>query len=389
MSLLRSRHFAPLAGLFAILLVTASQARGEEISDALFYGDDERLVRNLSQVLSSHWHRVPLREVLLGIERTQPISIALDRRTDPHLLVSLDVQEMPLGELLEKLATRAGLGVAASRGLVYLGPPEAASELRTLWAIAHQQVAGMSPALRAKMRRRDSLRFQRLSEPRDAIAQLGRQMNVSIKNLEKIPFDLRPATELPEMEAIEQLTLLLLGFDLFWTPSRDRRGIRLVPIERPVVVERMHPRRAEKEMPKVAFRQLYPGVTARVEGKRKRLLVTGILAQHEWLRGDERPSVARPSQRGHRGKQVYSLRVDAQPAGALLKQLSLQLKMPLVLEKDAEAIPAALRRRISIEVREASLQELLEAIGRELELEVKVAGGSIEVAKRKSPASSD
>ncbi|MGI9456935.1 MAG: hypothetical protein ACR2NU_10255 [Aeoliella sp.] len=371
------------ASLVAIVFWLETPARGE-ISDARFYGDNRQVSRQIASELSVRWEGVPLRDALNRLGQTQQIAVWLDRRADPNVEISLDARVVSLGDLLEQVAVQAGLGLSASRNLVYLGPPETAAELRTHWAITHQQIESMNAALRDKMLRQASLSLPRLYEPREVIIRLAERMGIRIENIDSVPYDLRPAARLPKMAAAEQLTLMLLEFDLTWEPLRDRRSVRLVPVEWPTLVQRVHPREVRERLSDPRFHELYPDAEVRPAESQNKMLVVGLVEQHELLLGKkgnrEVPQPRRPQSHQQSGKQVYSLRVDEQPAGTILRQLSEQLQLQLTIDETAD-LKAALQRRVTFEVREASLNELLGAISKEADLSIRVERGTIRVSQ--------
>jgi hypothetical protein len=75
----------------------------------------------------------------------------------------------------------------------------------------------------------------------------------------------------------------------------------------------------------------------------------------------------------------FSLRLESQPAGTVLRELSRQLKLELRVD---EAASKALETRISIDVKNVELEELLAEIGEAAGLKVVVGAGELKVEPR-------
>lgn len=371
------RSPAPLRGwlLTALLPLILAGPAGAEINDARFFGRDSVVQQRLASRLSLRWEGVPLGDAVQRLADTQGVAIWLDRRADSSIEVTLAVRDVTLHDLLVDLAGKTGLGFTAARGVVFIGPQEAAAELRTLWAVAQGQVDRMPASVRAQMLRSTSLDLPRLVEPRDVVIALAKRMGTPIENPEAVPHDLWPARQLPPMAAVDQLTLLLAGFDLTWQPGRDKSRLRLIPIERPVVVGRQYERPTNSRLVQLQN----SGAVVETIGRGGAVRVAGRVEQHELLRGEDR-KVAPSRQPRRPGRQVYTLRVQEQPAQAILEHLARQLGKRLLLDAPLQKDASLLQQRVTFEVREVGLDELLDAIAAPVGLEIRSENDAITVS---------
>ena len=90
------------------------------------------LRRALTHSLTLRWEEVPLRDALGRLASTQSVPLHLDRRVDPNQRVTLSLERVSVREALAALTQSTKLGFCEFSTLVYVGPVDAASELRTL-----------------------------------------------------------------------------------------------------------------------------------------------------------------------------------------------------------------------------------------------------------------
>jgi hypothetical protein len=141
-----------------------------------------------------------------------------------------------------------------------------------------------------------------------------------VRNAEQIPHDLWPAGTLDGLTLVEQLAVLLVGFD---------RTYEFRPAERAIEIIELAPLSADA--------------------------VSEALARRDQIA---------PIETGpEKTRQVYSLRVEEKPVGAVARELARRLNWQL--EFDEAAITAAgisLDSRVTFKVKDASQEELLDAL---------------------------
>ncbi len=256
---------------------------------------------------------------------------------DPSTRLNLSASG-PLGELLEQALAPHGYGAAELDGVVYVGPEQSSRQLGDLAELDRRQLAKLSPTARGAMRRVDALAWPRLTEPRAMIVSLMEGHGLSIANPDALPHDVWDAGKLPGMTLSGRLTLLLIGFDQTWRVQDAAGVLEIVPIPADL---------SSHKSPRVARRRDQPKGAAS----------------------------------GGPGQQRLTLAVKQQPARAVLERLAGALGWELAFAEGHE--PAAserLDKRIELSVQQASVQEVLDAIGQQTGLVLHLTPGKLTVS---------
>ncbi len=285
-----------------------------------------------------HWQGVPLRE---AIGRLQPLfdePVFVDRRVDPNVRVSLDIAATSAEQVLKALAAEHELGVGRLGTLIYLGPRSSAEQLRATVAQRSNEIVRLPAELRPSLMRKQRLTWPRLSDPRQLVSTAIEQCGWRIADPERIPHDLWAAGELPELSVAEALTVLLIGFDLTfeWRPAE--RSIQIVPLQAPI-------------------------------------------AARETRGTQNRPAAKAAASRPAGGtKQVYSLRVQEKPVGAVLRELTNRLHWAIQIDEEAiRAAGKSLDQRVSFSVENADQDKLLDALLTPAGLDYRVEGEKVRI----------
>ncbi len=309
------------------------------------------------------WEHVPLGEAVNRLADVLNADVLVDRRVDPSGLVSLAIRNGSMIEILAQLAEDRSLGVAELGTLVYLGPCRSAEMLRTLAALRRQDVTALPGQRRMALERQHAVDWPRLTQPRQLVVDLLRERGWRVRRADLIPYDLWPAGRLPRLPLSDQLTVLLVGFDLTFRVDPDQRAVEIMAIGAPVRLARSYRWPVGTPPDADLLRRQFPDSLLHVDGRTVQL--EGRLEDHERLAEmlqPARPGRQPPRQR-RETRQAFTLRVEDQPAGVVLRQVERQLG--LAIEVDEPAIRAAglsLERRVSLSVDGADLDELLEAI---------------------------
>jgi hypothetical protein len=268
-----------------------------------------------------HWQSVPLRDTLDRLRQTFQASIIVDRRVDPNERVTLDIEATSAEQALGGIADSCGLDVARLGKLLYLGPASASGRLRPLANLRTHDAAKLPADIRNAVLKRQPLEWPRLSEPRPLITSLVERNGWRVVDSEKIPHDLWAANELPDLNLAEQLTVLLLGFDLTFEFQSEDRTVRIVPLKANVAPAPAHNARSGSPT-KIPAAQPVGGT-----------------------------------------KQVYTLHVQEKPVGAVLHELANRLHWNLRIDENAiRAAGKSLDQRVSFSVENADQDKLLEAL---------------------------
>ena len=191
----------------------------------------------VAQTANVRFSGIKLRETLTQYARTQRIGFLLDRRIDPGLLLEFEARNVSGLEMFTLLASQMELGFCRVGEIAYLGPKDAAVKLERVLFFERQSLSNRSLAARRVLTQKIRLKTEKLETPQEILQRLAQRMRTKIENLDHIPHDLWPELELPETNAYELLSLLLIGFDLTFEISD--RGITFVPVpdNLPVVPE--------------------------------------------------------------------------------------------------------------------------------------------------------
>ncbi len=288
-----------------------------------------------------HWRQVPLRDAVARLNRLFDETVFVDRRVDPNLRVNLDIDASSAEEVLIPIGVAQGLGVNRLGRLTYLGPPAAAEQLRAAAAARVADVSRLPASERSAFRRRRRLTWPRLTDPRGLITSLVEQQGWRIEHPERIPHDLWAAGSLPEIALSEQIAVLLIGFDLTFVVRARERAIAIVPLQ---------------EAPGIAKPQ--------AEGRAN-------VARSQSVRSSRET------------RQVYTLRVNEQPVGAVLRELTRRLNWPIDIDEEPiRAAGRSLDARVSFAVENVEQDELLEALLQPVGLDFRREGERILIIPR-------
>jgi Secretin and TonB N terminus short domain len=377
-----------LARSLALSCVLSAIVPGGVYGQSRSRSDDRREVPTSLRAISLHWDQVPLSEAVERLARALQHPIFVDRRVDPTRRVSFSARDLLPDAVLAGLAADLSLGVSRLESVDYLGPPETARELRTLAELRRDQVRHLPPAERKVLLARNSLSWPRLAEPRQIIADMLEADGWTVRHAELIPHDLWPASQLPPMSLSDRLTLLLAGFDLTFVPVGGQQAIEVQPIRRPVTLARTYRVSAARMPTPEVLRQELPDARWQVRGSQ--LAVAGRLEDHERLLEllGRRPAQPRRSTRTvttstQTIEQRYTLRVDQQPVGAVLRPLGRQLGWNFHIDQAAiDAAGLSLDQRVSFSVQDATIDRLLDALLKPAGLTYQLDGQELTVVPR-------
>ena len=304
------------AGIVAALLASLAFGEPSDLSPSRSAVDSRATGVT---TLSIHWESLPLRDAVARLQETGKVDVFVDRRVDPTQLVDLSEDDATAEDILKRLATAKSLGVGRLESLLYLGPTREADQLSALAARRRADVSHLSGQGQQSWSTRNAINWPRLTEPRDLITRLAQEHRLQIIGAERIPQDLWPAGQLPKLLLSDELTVLLVGFDLTFRPVAGKAAIEIVPITESLPAA---PQAAAPLKPK----HQSPGAKQNT-------------------------------------KQLYTLRVQQQPVGKVLYQLEQQLHLDLKVDEAAiQAAGHSMDERVSFEVKDADLDGLLKAV---------------------------
>lgn len=335
-------------------------------------------------VVQVGWRGVGLSRALENLQQATGSQVFVDRRIDPSTPLTLRATGTA-AELLEAITRQTPAQLSALAGVYYLGPPEAARDLATLHARARLEVDRLPRGARRVFHQARPIAWQRLATPAGLLGQALSASGLKVANPEALPHDLWPPGRLPAAPLSEQLTLLLAGFDLEWRPTPTGDAIRLAPVKTPIALTLLHTPGASVDLTTEQFLTRAPEAKALV--KDGVWAVQGRLEHHALLESlfrGEKPAIGSSRQIDSFDSppaiadQRFSLTVKQQTAGAVLRQVARSLSLELKDETDGRWVG----ERVSFEVRQATLSELLESLGRESGVDIHSSNGRIVVRDR-------
>jgi hypothetical protein len=359
-----------MAGVCVAVCFSAALARGQNRAARV-------------RTSSIHWVDVPLGEGLERIASHSRAAIFLDRRVDPSKRITINTEDADLGATVRQASTAAGLGVAEIGELFYVGPTSSTKNLRTLTAMRGDDVAQLPAPLRAEWVAKQTVAWPRFVDPRQVVAGVVAGRGWKLLRAELIPHDLWRAGGLPSMTATEQLTVLLAGFELTFRLTPATRTVEILPIDSAsTYVRRGYPLRygaADAQR----LRHQFPNLRMQVQGDKA--VVEGRVEEHEelaqWLAGPQ----SRAAMRSPTGpsRQVYTLRVQEQSVRAIIDTLAERMDWQIQVDDTAlRAVGLSMDKRVTFDVKNASQEELLEAILRPAGLAFRREGERIVIGPR-------
>ena len=339
---------------------------------------DVQFSQALEAPISAAWDQARLRRVLSRLSAEREIALLLDRRLDPDREITLSADSQTTRQLLESLAAPVGGGVSIVGNVAYLGPQAGILRLRTLVRLRRDELAsaasGIAAARRTELGRRFSLQWQDLESPTAVLERIGERCGANIIGLDEVPHDLWAGATLPQVDAVEALSLILVQFDRTFQWEADGAAVRIVSVPEVVVVERTIPLdKLTVENARGTLGDTLPQVE--IAQRQDQLVLRGTLEQLEAAEALLRPGAsARPVAKAGRApplrkNQRYSLTVKDAPLRAVLKGISRQAGVEFQFDEAAlMQAGVELDQRISLSVRQVTLENLLEEICADREL---------------------
>ena len=346
----------------------------------------------LNQPLGGAWTGVSLRQVLNELSRQRKVAILLDRRSDPTQELSLSPPNKALRDLIADVAASAGAGAATIGHVVYVGPKESAERLKTLVDLRGKELAklasgGLWQTRFAKLKELRTLTWNDFDRPRELLQQIAARHQLNIENLEQVPHDLWAGNSLPQVTAVEALSLLLVQFGSTFEFVHDRAAIRIVPLPsvEVAVVEMTYPlpavaaektvRTLRDKFPKAAIEQNGQNLIIRTSADQQ-LLIAEFMKHPQTSSSPnpvKKPGKSSTPQAASPLSQKYTLTVKNAPLLEVLKTFEAK---GIQFDYDREQLESAkisLDRKVNIDVTtttaEKILRDLLEPLGLEFTID--------------------
>jgi hypothetical protein len=349
----------------------------------------------LAKSMSLAWQGQNIRDGLRQLSGTRRVSILLDRRIDPGQKLTLQIQNVSLHALLKLMATEVRADISVLGNVVYVGPAEVASRLRTIEQIVSSQLmsgrattttVGTSPQTRRsfELLDRQSLNWPDLATPRELIEEVGRRYALIIESADRIPHDLWSQAALPSGTSSQLLLAVLAQFNLSFEWNENRDGIRIVdmPVD-PRIEKQFTLKRGTEQSILAELTRRVPGLEPQVTGRR--ITVVGTVEQLEAVETiiypERQANNPRPNQRKVAGGvTTFTFKATA-PLGAFMATLEKQADFTFQYDEEAfEQAGIRLDQRILLEAKELTAQEVFEKMFPPQNIAYKVDGKTVHLA---------
>lgn len=185
----------------------------------------EAVARALATPVTATWTKLPLRAAADRLSEIGGIVIVVDRRIDPGTLVSLRAEGDTLADVLTRVAAAAGAEAAAYAGHIRLVPVGRGAPLVAAEKRRADELRRLPTRLRPAALARDETSWPDGAVPREIVAADAARAGIMIAGLDDLPHDHFPAALVPQLPLADRVDLILAHFDrrIEWKP-RVARG---------------------------------------------------------------------------------------------------------------------------------------------------------------------
>jgi hypothetical protein len=321
------------------------------------------------------WSERALREGLGGLSKEYRVAIWLDRRIDPDQKINIQVSDIPLQSCFSTWASERKCEVTSYGSMLVILPRSALAKLIGTTSIKRAEIAKLTAAARTPWLSTTKLHWEDATEPRALLGQLTDELRITCSNPQALPHDLWPAWQGPPLARYEWLTLLLNAFDLSYELDATGSSFKLVPIPTELVYEHLYTVKGDVLAQGKMIKQKFPHLTLRREGTTQ-IGITASTEEHEKLAemlGEKKPAT---TVKVKPGLKTYTLTVQNQPRGAILKTLSKELGVEL---KYDEKTADKLSERVNLTVKQVSAEALLQQLLAPAELQFELTAEHLHI----------
>lgn len=185
----------------------------------------EAVARALATPVTATWTKLPLRAAADRLSEIGGIAIVVDRRIDPDTLVSLRSEGDTLAAVLIRVATAAGAEAVAYAGHVRLVPAGRGAALAAAERQRADDLRRLPSRFRSAALARRETSWPEGAVPREIVAADAARAGIVIAGLDDLPHDHFPAGLVPQLPLADRIDLILAHFDrrIEWKP-RVARG---------------------------------------------------------------------------------------------------------------------------------------------------------------------
>ncbi len=320
--------------------------------------------------ISVSWQHAELRSHLMHFARSQQLAIVIDRRVDPNQRLDLTVKNVSIEQFLLRIAQATGTKFCRFGDCYYLGPPRNAERLLGINAI----LASGRQRKQTVLSRSEVMSWPNLSTPKEVLERLAMENDLEINDVDRIEHDLMYELNLPPMRLDMRLALLLSQFDCWFKQNKSSKTISIIAPPKALKASlRMTGYDADKELLQ-RLRETAP--TCKVTKTKRAITITGPTQELEMARNVVIESFE-PEMRSLEEKR-FQLKVENK-RGLILKSVAEQLALEVEVAEDCQSI---LEDIVTVQVKDATVEELLDAILRDTNCRYSQDGQTLRLYRR-------
>ena len=291
-----------------------------------------------------------LKQELAALSRNSSVAIFLDREIDPNQKIEFPSTLQPLGKSLDQVAEKVD-GLALSVGsFVYIAPKEKA--LRYL-VLKNIQSYSQPTSLQQTLGQTSELKWSYLSNPRDTISVVAANLDLKLKNPERIPHDLWTEQNLPRLYKWEQLTFLLATLNLSFKIDAAEQSLEVFELADGLVMTTKFRKSEATKIRQAIYKSKLSSIKYVERGSD--FFVRGSLSELAELMDQTRVVRKWKSTIKAGSKDVFDLKTSAS-RGQILATIARNRNVELKFSPDMNE---ALRQKVSIDVKQVTAEELI------------------------------
>ena len=174
----------------------------------------------LDTPITASWSGIGLREWADRVSDSAGLPVLVDHRLDPDTPLRLDCREEPLLDVIAQAAAAGGGEAATLRSSVRIVPAGMATVVSRAEQAREARLAALSPRQRSMLAGKKPWRWPAGARPRDLLASIATEAGIMLEGVDAVPHDHLPPLSLPELTLAERIDLLLAPYDLRvdWQP---------------------------------------------------------------------------------------------------------------------------------------------------------------------------
>lgn len=338
--------------------------------------------------------QTPAGEALERFTRLQNLAWTLDRRLPSDRLLSISVQNTTVQDFLYLATDKLGWGVTFPDGIIYVGPMDYTVKLRTLFALLLDKVRKLPGESQGAWIQRRPLEWDEGTNPKTLLKEIAQEANFEVYGADKIPHDIWGEGRWPALAVYQKVQLIVGQFGLTYRFDKTGRKIELIPLQTDkVALIRNYPAGSNGAQRVEMFQQALPNVQFRQ--KDSRIYARGLVEDLDRISANGKISDAVGQQKQNSPTadaaqtanaapdielQRLTLKKVVAPLKPILEALCKQLQLELLVDwNELRAAGLAPEKVITFEANNLSVDELCEELGKAAGCRIERRGKNIQV----------